>query len=164
MDIAADSPALEWQRGLPRKRMAAAVVLVDDDDRVLIARPTYRPGWDLPGGVVEQDESPHAAARRELFEELSLDRPLGGLLAVDWVPPTRERTEGLIVVFDGGRLTPIDAAAIQLPAEELAAWTFATLDQLPGLMVPLLARRVAACLVARAAGETAYLEDGTPLR
>jgi ADP-ribose pyrophosphatase YjhB (NUDIX family) len=36
--------------------MAAAVLLVDDDDRVLIVRPTYRPGWDLPGGVVEQDE------------------------------------------------------------------------------------------------------------
>jgi 8-oxo-dGTP pyrophosphatase MutT (NUDIX family) len=144
--------------------MAAAVVLVDDDDRVLIVRPTYRPGWDLPGGVVEQEESPHAAVRRELAEELRLDRPLGGLLALDWVPATPERTEGLIVVFDGGRLTPRDAGAIRLPAEELAEWTFAGLDQLPGLMVPWLARRVAACLAARAAGETVYLEDGTPLR
>ncbi|WP_238436175.1 MULTISPECIES: hypothetical protein [unclassified Frankia] len=36
------------------------------------------------------------AARRELFEELDLDRPIGGLLAVDWVPATPERTEGLI--------------------------------------------------------------------
>jgi 8-oxo-dGTP pyrophosphatase MutT (NUDIX family) len=144
--------------------MAAAVMLVDGDDRVLLVRPSYRPGWDLPGGVVGQDESPHAAARRELFEELGLDRPLGDLLALDWVPPTGERTEGLIVVSDGGPLTPIDAAAIELPAEELAGWRFTAADQLPGLMVPLLARRVAACLAARATGETVYLEDGTPLR
>ncbi|MBL7490727.1 NUDIX hydrolase [Frankia sp. AgB1.9] len=143
--------------------MAAAVVLVDDDDRVLLVRPTYRPGWDLPGGVVEQDESPHTAARRELFEELSLDRPLGNLLAVDWVPATAERTEGLIVVFDGGRLSSDEAAGIRLPAEELAGWTFAAVEQLPGLMVALLARRVAACLAARSAGETVYLEDGKPL-
>nr|WP_041259534.1 NUDIX hydrolase [Pseudofrankia inefficax] len=164
MDIPAGSAALEWQRGLPRKRMAAAVILVDDADRVLIVRPTYRPGWDLPGGVVEQDESPHAAARRELFEELGLDRPVGGLLAVDWVPATAERTEGLILVFDGGPLTAIDTAAIQLQADELAAWRFAAIDQLPGLMVPLLARRVTVCLAARTTGVTAYLEDGTPLR
>jgi 8-oxo-dGTP pyrophosphatase MutT (NUDIX family) len=106
--------------------------------------------------VTGSDESPHAAARRELSEELGLDRPLGGLLAVDWVPATPERTEGLILVFDGGPLTPIDTAAIQLPADELAAWRFAALDQLPG--------RITACLVARTTGETAYLEDGTPLR
>jgi len=40
VDIAAGSPVLDWQRGLPRKRMAAEVVLVDDDDRVLLVRPT----------------------------------------------------------------------------------------------------------------------------
>ncbi|WP_335341674.1 NUDIX hydrolase, partial [Pseudofrankia sp. EUN1h] len=73
MEAATGSAGLAWQRGLPRKRMAAAVVLVDDGGRVLLVRPTYRPGWDLPGGVIEQDEAPRAAARRELVEELSLD-------------------------------------------------------------------------------------------
>ncbi|MEX5636189.1 NUDIX domain-containing protein [Parafrankia sp. FMc2] len=162
METAADSSALEWRRGLPRKRMAAASLLVDDNDdrRVLLVRPTYRPGWDLPGGVVEQDEAPLAAARRELAEELGLDRAPGRLLAVDWVPPSRQRTEGLIVVFDGGRLTREEAGRIRLPADELAAWSFAVADQLPDLMVPLLARRVAACLAARATGTTVYLEDG----
>ncbi|WP_007510981.1 NUDIX domain-containing protein [Pseudofrankia saprophytica] len=163
MEAATGSAGLAWQRGLPRKRMAAAVVLVDDGGRVLLVRPTYRPGWDLPGGVIEQDEAPRAAARRELVEELSLDRALGSLLAVDWVPATAERTEGLIVVFDGGRLTAAEAAGIRLPAEELAEWTFAAADQLSALMMPLLARRVAACLRARVVGRTVYLEDGTAL-
>lgn len=80
-DEAGGPSAWEWRRGLPRKRMAAASVLVDDDGRVILVRPTYRPGWDLPGGVVEQDEAPLAAARRELAEELGLDRAPGRLLA-----------------------------------------------------------------------------------
>jgi 8-oxo-dGTP diphosphatase len=142
--------------------MAAAAIFLDDDDRVLLVRPTYRPGWDLPGGVVEADEAPRAAVRREVAEELGLDRSPGRLLAVDWVPPDPRRTEGLVTVFDGGRLTPDEAAAIRLPAAELAAWSFAPADRLPHLMVPLLARRIAACLAALAAGETAYLEAGTP--
>lgn len=101
------------------------------------------------------------AAWRELAEELGIALEPGRLLAVDWVRPAGPRTEGLIVVFDGGRLTESEAAAVRLPAEELAAWRFAPADQLPELMVPLLARRVAACLTARAAGRTVYLEDGT---
>ncbi|MEX5710698.1 MULTISPECIES: NUDIX hydrolase [unclassified Parafrankia] len=156
------SSARAWRNSLPRKRMAAGVLFVDGAGRVLLVCPTYRPGWDLPGGVVEADEAPLAAARRELAEELGLDRALGRLLAVDWVPPGPERTEGLIVVFDGGVLTPDEAAGIRLPADELAAWSFVTADELPGLMTPLLARRVAACLTARAGGATIYLEDGAP--
>ncbi|WP_026239259.1 NUDIX domain-containing protein [Parafrankia discariae] len=162
METPAASAARAWRSGLPRKRMAAGVLFVDGAGRVLLVRPTYRPGWDLPGGVVEADEAPLAAARRELAEELGLDRPPGRLLAVDWVPPGPERTEGLIVVFDGGVLTPEETAGIRLPADELADWSFVAADELPHRMRPPLARRVAACLAARADGTTAYLEDGAP--
>lgn len=82
---------------------------------------------------------------------------------MDWVPPAPERTEGLIVVYDGGQLASDEVDAIRLPVGELAAWSFASVEDLPGLMAPLLARRVAACLSARAAGATVYLEDGAPL-
>jgi hypothetical protein len=43
---------------------------------------------------------------RELAEELGLTMPLGRLLVVDCVPSRPGRTEGLMVVFDGGVLTP----------------------------------------------------------
>jgi 8-oxo-dGTP diphosphatase len=36
--------------------MAAGVVLLDDEQRILIAKPTYRPTWLVPGGVVEDQE------------------------------------------------------------------------------------------------------------
>jgi 8-oxo-dGTP diphosphatase len=63
----------------------------DEDGRVLLVDPVYKPTWDLPGGAVEKEESPHAACRREVAEELGLDRPPGRVLVVDWIPSRTER-------------------------------------------------------------------------
>lgn len=35
-----------------RKRVAADVLLRDPSGRVLLVNPTYKPGWDLPGGML----------------------------------------------------------------------------------------------------------------
>jgi 8-oxo-dGTP pyrophosphatase MutT (NUDIX family) len=128
--------------------------------RVLLVDPVYKEPWDLPGGAVEAEESPHAACRREVLEELGLDRPPGPVLAVDWVPSTPERPEGLVVVYDGGVLAAEEAAAIRLAEGELARFAFVDRDDVPGLVTPLLARRVAACLDAAGAGSVAALENG----
>ncbi|MGH3701702.1 MAG: NUDIX domain-containing protein [Pseudonocardiaceae bacterium] len=70
---------------LPRKLIAAAILLFNVEGQVLLVEPTYKPHWDLPGGVVEADESPRAAAHREIAEELSLHCVPGRLLVLDWV-------------------------------------------------------------------------------
>jgi hypothetical protein len=44
--------------------------------------------------------------------ELGLDRPVGRVLVVDWVPSRPGRPEGLIVVYDGGVLATNDIEAI----------------------------------------------------
>jgi ADP-ribose pyrophosphatase YjhB (NUDIX family) len=72
---------------LPGKHMAAGVLFRDRANRVLLVEPSYKPNWEIPGGVVEADESPWAAASRELAEELGWDGPVGRLLVVDHVRP-----------------------------------------------------------------------------
>ncbi len=56
-----------------RLHRAAMMVLVDDHDRVLMMwRHRFLPdrwGWEIPGGMVDEDEEPDEAAMRELEEE-----------------------------------------------------------------------------------------------
>ncbi|WP_233412294.1 NUDIX domain-containing protein [Nucisporomicrobium flavum] len=147
---------------LPRKRMGAGVVLSDASGRVLLVEPTYKPYWEIPGGAVEADESPYAAAAREVEEELGLTLRPGRLLVTDWVPPRPDRTEGLMLLFDGGTLTPDQAGRIRLPAEELRSWAWCTEAEADDRLSGLLARRMRAAVRARAEHTTSYLENGFP--
>lgn len=150
----------DYVQSLPRKRMAAGALFADEAGRVLLVDPVYRETWDLPGGAVEAEESPYAACRREVAEELGLDRPPGRVLAVDWVPSRPGRPEGLIVVYQGGVLQTADIEAIRLPADELAGFAFVTAGEIPARVTPLVARRIAACLDATATGAVVSLENG----
>ena len=61
-------------------RPAARILVVDGQGRVLMLRftPADRaPLWCTPGGAVDPGESYPAAARRELWEEVGLDRDCG---------------------------------------------------------------------------------------
>lgn len=142
--------------------MAAGAVFRDEAGRVLLVDPVYKDTWEMPGGAVEAEESPLAACRREVCEELGLDRPPGRVLAVDWVPSRPDRPEGLIVVYDGGVLSASEIAAIAVPADELAGFEFVEPAEVAARMSPLLARRIAACVDAVAAGTVAMLENGFP--
>jgi len=81
---------------------------------------------------------------------------------VDWVPSRPERPEGLIIVYDGGVLSDSEITEIVLSDGELASFAFVARDEVAGLVTPLLARRVASCLDAVAAGTVAALENGSP--
>ena len=152
---------------LARKRVAATAFFRDEQGRVLIVDPVYKPLWDLPGGAVEADESPHAACRREVAEELGLDRPPGRVLALDWVsartfgPDQTMLPDGLNIVYNGGVLSSAEIEEIVLVDGELAAFEFVTGDEVAARVTPLLARRIAACLQACEAGTVAELENGS---
>ncbi|MFJ5927099.1 NUDIX domain-containing protein [Kitasatospora sp. NPDC092948] len=142
--------------------VAAAVLLFDDRDRVLLVDPAYKPHWEFPGGVVERGESPTAAAVREAAEELGLRLHPEELrlLAVDWEPGKGRARGGLRLVYDGGRLGPSEILRLRLPTGELRDWHFATLREAGTMLPAARLRRLVAALEARAEGELRYLEGG----
>jgi 8-oxo-dGTP diphosphatase len=149
-----------YYAGLPTKRVAAGLVCRDASGRVLLVRPTYKPRWEVPGGVVETDESPAAAVAREVREELGVALFIGRLLVVDWIPAQGPKTEGLMFLFDGGVLDAETTHRFALPADELREWVFTDPNQLASRVTERMARRLRAALDVVDAQATRYLEAG----
>lgn len=143
--------------------MAAGALFRDEAGRILLVKPAYKDGWDLPGGVVEENEPPKAACRREVLEELGLELAIGRLLVVDYNTATDLRTESLMFIFDGGVLSPETVARIRLPEAELTEYRFFTLAELPEAMSPRLRRRVGRAWEQLINGGDVYLEDQEPV-
>ncbi|MGV9982744.1 NUDIX hydrolase [Streptomyces olivaceus] len=144
--------------------VAAGVLLFDEQDRVLLVDPTYKPGWEFPGGVVEPGEAPARAGVREVAEETGIrldDVP--ALLVVDWEPPAPPAYGGLRMLFDGGRLASSGTGRVLLPGAELRAWRFVTEDEAADLLPPVRYERLRWALRARERGAALYLEAGTPV-
>lgn len=144
---------------MARPRVAAGVLFFDDADRVLVVRPSYKPGWDIPGGYVEPGESPKQACVREVKEELGITPPIGGLLVVDWAPHPHEGDK-MLFIFDGGVLAAEHQSGIRPDLGEIAEWRFEAADSFEELMPARLSRRLSTAMNARRDGHGAYAEHG----
>ncbi|MER7398808.1 NUDIX domain-containing protein [Streptomyces sp. NPDC000151] len=144
--------------------LAAGVLLFDEEDRVLLVDPTYKPGWEFPGGVVEPGEPPARAGVREVAEELDIRLPtMPRLLVLDWEAPVPPGFGGLRLLFDGGRLPDEQIRDLLLPGSELRDWRFVTEDEAESMLPPVRWNRLRWALRARAQGRPLYLEAGVPV-
>ncbi len=101
--------------------VAAGVLLFDEEDRVLLVDPTYKAGWEFPGGVVEPGEAPARAGMREVAEETGIRlEDVPGLLVVDWGPPRPPATAVCAFSSTAAASTPTRPAALLLPAPNCA--------------------------------------------
>lgn len=138
-------------------RVAAGALIRNAAGEILLVKPTYKDGWEIPGGYVEPGESPRAACVRELREELGIDHPVGNLLVVDWAPAEREGDK-LLFIFDASH---VELSALTLPPEELCEAKYWPTDAITAITPPRLGRRILAAASADQGRLGTYLEHGT---
>jgi 8-oxo-dGTP diphosphatase len=147
---------------LPRVPASAGALIFDGGGRLLIANPTYKEHWTIPGGIMEADgETPWEACRREVREEVGLVVEHGRLVVVDFLRPKPSKAGGMRFLFDCGVFADAALGAITLQEEELSEHRLVEPAEALSLLSGPLRRRVGAALAAEAG--CVYLEDGRPV-
>ncbi|WBB67786.1 NUDIX hydrolase [Micromonospora sp. WMMD812] len=138
--------------------VVADALIADQQGRILLTQPTYRPDWVPPGGDVEAGETPEQACAREVAEEIGVRVVPARLLVVDWLPTHRYRAEPMVYfLFDCGQVP--DDVAIRLANGEVRECAFLSLAQALPLMTPGTGARVTAAMRARTGVAPTYLPD-----
>jgi 8-oxo-dGTP diphosphatase len=149
----AESP---WE--IPRIPASAGALIFDKVGRLLILKPTYKAGWTIPGGQLEETgESPWQGCRRETLEECGLEIKHGRLACVDFLRLRPGRPGGVRFLFDCGRFPDERLAVIAVDGAEIDEHRFAELAEAASLLSGPVRRRV---LAAAGRKHCVYLEEG----
>lgn len=149
-----------YYQTLPKKRMGAGILIFNENDKLLILKPSYKDHWSIPGGVIDENESPRSACVREIKEEIGLDINDLKLIGVDYTSPETEKGDSLQFIFFGGVLEPEQIAKIRLAPDEISEYQFLSLEKALPLVSEKLRNRIPKCLEAIKNKTTVYLEDG----
>jgi len=131
MPIFSDQEQNDFYNGQPTKRIGATAWLENARGEILIAKPSYKKGWTLIGGIVDKDESPLAAVIRETHEETGLLLTVNRftLAGYRYVEARDGRTEDSQLYFRA-QLTDEEIKAITLQDGELAEFRFVPRSEL----------------------------------
>lgn len=122
-------PNPEYYKAIPQKRMASGVILFNEDDQLLLVKPSYKTYWSLPGGIVDKNESPKQTAIRETLEEVGVDLKLCQFISVEYVPDKEGKGENLQFTFYGGVLDKEQIRNIKIDGDEISDYKFMTTDE-----------------------------------
>ncbi|WP_371791650.1 NUDIX domain-containing protein [Streptomyces sp. NBC_01471] len=108
----------------PLHSVSVAGVVVREDGRLLAIRRADNGAWELPGGVLELNETPEAGVQREVWEETGIHIEVGELTGV-----YKNTTRGIVaLVFrckpvGGIERTSSESTAVDwLTPDEVSEW------------------------------------------
>lgn len=156
-------PNAEYYKAIPKKRMAAGVLLFNEENKILLVQPSYKNNWSIPGGITDANESPKQTAVRETKEEINIDLKLCKFLCVDYVLSKEKVDENLQFIFYGGILNKEQIKEIKIDKDEISDYKFVDTNEVADLLggpERILNRRLPQCLEALKNNTAIYLENG----
>jgi len=148
----------EYYAQLPKKQTGTAVLFFNSKSELLIVKPNYKEGWLVPGGAIEDRESPLQGAIREVKEEIGLDIPELKLIGVYYRTGNEIFGDSLKFIFSGGVLNDSQITEIKLQKEELEMMEFVPTEKALSLLSTSLKKSLPACLEAIKNKTVAYIE------
>jgi 8-oxo-dGTP diphosphatase len=117
-----------WLEGLHKVPAGAAMLLEDSTGKLLVVKAHYKTYWTMPGGVIDEGESPIQAAIRETMEEvgIALSRSTVEFVAVVYRKSDMMDTYQFIFTAP---ISTTDLDSITLQASEIDSFAFVTKDQ-----------------------------------
>jgi 8-oxo-dGTP pyrophosphatase MutT (NUDIX family) len=109
--------------------VTSKLILRSADGNVLLVKPTFRDTWQLPGGSVENHETPIETAIREVSEEVGIDIDPQHVSIVGTVP----RDNYTIMVYEYA-LPVAEDIRYDLHETELSDYKFEHPDKVPSLL------------------------------
>lgn len=150
---------IEYLKSLPKKRMGSGAYFLNEKGELLIVRPNYKDHWTIPGGVVDDGESPRQACIREVKEEIGLDITPPQFLCLDYKNYPEDNDESLQFVFFGGTLLVDQINQIKLDKKELSEYRFVSIDEAKTMLGRGSQQRLV-CLEVLKTSQPLYLENG----
>ncbi len=124
---------------------ASIAFIKNERGDLLIVKPNYlgTDEWSLPGGVIEEGESPIEACKRECFEELGIQVNVRKLLCHEYRKASAAEGEASKYIFDCGVLLS-EQQKFTLQPDEIDAAVFKPVTEAMNLVSSMMRRRLEA--------------------
>lgn len=142
-------------KNLPQKRWWSWALFFDKDWNILLLEPSYKDNWEIPGGIIEEDESPKETCIREIEEELWLDIQVWDLLCLEY---QREEDDSYMFIFDWWVLSENDIKEIKIQESEIKSFEFLSLKDLKPKVLHKMFLRIQKAIEAKTKKTSIYYE------
>ncbi len=146
----------EYLNNLPKKISSAGALFFNESWEVLLLETEYKDNLEIPGGIIEQNESPKQSVEREIKEELGIDISVWELLLCEH--QILDEFECYAFMFDWGVLTQSQIDSFHLWENEIKQVHFLDKDTLWDNIKPQLKNRIQNSIESKQWETTLYYE------
>jgi len=137
-----------WIQTLAKRHTASGAFIFNDQNQLLILKPSYKDGWNLPGGVTDEFESPYQTVIRECKEETNLNIEIKDLVLVDYIQEIIKDKKYDHVEFYFTVIVE-NISDIQIDNEEIIDYKFIDIKEAKDFLSPKYNQRLQAVLQAQ---------------